>query len=458
LNPVKDLTKGNILSQFVRLALPVMGSSLIQMTYSMVDIFWLGNCGSKAVAAAGIAGFFIWFGYTLLMLPKTGAEISIAQAAGVKDNAKIALIAINALKITFVLGCIISLINFVEAKELIGFFALEDKEVNLHAVNYLKISSVATVVGLMIPTFGGIYNGLGNTKTPFIINSIGLVINMLLDPLLIYGWGFFPEMGVEGAALATAIAQVVVFVVFIYKYQLLKKQLHSIKVKLFSLDRIVVRTIVQFGLPGAFQGVLFCVYSTILGKVLARYGHVPLTVESIGFQIEALSWMTVGGFSTALCAFTGQNFGNNNPERIAKGFKIAIKLSIAAGTFSALLFFFAGEELFSIFVKEKETIAAGAVFFKIISISQIFMCIEIITGGALNGMGKTFIPSLNSIVISGLRIPSALILCATTDLADNSVWWSISVSNVLKGTILLAVFISIWPRQKQKMLNKRVSQ
>jgi len=457
-NPVKDLTQGKIVNQFVRLALPVMGSSLIQMTYSMVDIFWLGNCGSKAVAAAGIAGFFIWFGSTLLMLPKTGAEIAISQAAGVKDNAKIAVIATNALKLAFLLSLIFSLLNILAAEQLIGFFALTDPEVNIHAVNYLLIASSVTTLGFMIPTFGGIYNGLGNTKTPFIINSVGLIINMVLDPLLIYGWGIFPRMGVEGAALATAIAQVVVFVIFILKYQLLKKQLHNIRVKLFSFDKLIVRSIVKFGLPGAFQGVLFCVYSTILGKVLARYGHVPLTVESIGFQIEALSWMTVGGFSTALCAFTGQNFGVNNPDRIIKGYKIALKLSIAAGTFSALLFFFAGEELFAIFVQEKETIAAGALFFKIISISQIFMCIEIITGGALNGMGKTFIPSLNSIVISGLRIPAALILCATTDLADNSVWWSISVSNVLKGTILLAVFISIWPKQKQKMLNKRVSQ
>jgi Na+-driven multidrug efflux pump len=149
--------------------------------------------------------------------------------------------------------------------------------------------------------------------------------------------------------------------------------------------------------------------------------------------------MTAGGFQTALAAFVGQNFGAKKWDRVYKGYFTAIGIISVIGLITSSLLIFLPGPIFSIFIREKNVVKEGIVYLRILGVSQFFMCIEITTAGAFNGLGKTVPPSLNGIVLNALRIPGALLLSAGLGLSG--VWWSISLSSVMKGIILTSWFI-----------------
>ncbi|HWR99820.1 MAG TPA: MATE family efflux transporter, partial [Prolixibacteraceae bacterium] len=199
------------------------------------------------------------------------------------------------------------------------------------------------------------------------------------------------------------------------------------------------------GTPVALHSILFASFAMVLARIIAPWGAMPIAVQSIGAQIEALSWMTAGGFSTALGVFTGQNFGANRWDRIFKGYFTTIFISGAIGIVVTICFLLFGKEIYSLFLKEQEAIALGVQYLTILAISQFFMCVEITTGGVFNGIGKTIPPSLVGITLTGLRIPIALYFSQPQIFGVTGVWWSITLTSVAKGVILFSWFY-IWMR------------
>jgi Na+-driven multidrug efflux pump len=257
--------------------------------------------------------------------------------------------------------------------------------------------------------------------------------------LLIFGVGPIPHLGIKGAALATIMSQFVVTIVFV----ILGKSFNNIysHVSLLSKpDKQIVKSIMKLGVPPFLQTGLHAVISMILAKIIAQFGPVAVAVQSIGSQIESISWMTSEGFSSSISAFVGQNYGAKKLERIKDGYKQGIQILGSIGIFASLLLIFAAKFLFAIFVpNDPIAINEGIIYLRILGLSQFFMCIEIGTIGAFNGLGKTLQPTVNGVVLNILRIPAALILSSTI-LGLSGVWWSISISSILKGIILFIWF------------------
>lgn len=445
-----NLTEGRIIPSLVALAMPIIGTSFIQMAYNMTDMLWLGNLGSKAVAAVGTAGFFIWFGQALMIISKVGAEVGVSQAVGKKNEIEAKNYIRSSIKLNIILSLSYSLLLILLRKPLIGFFNLGDEEVISMAITYLVIVSVGICFNFINPILTGIFNGSGDSKTPFYINTLGLLINIILDPVLIYGFGPFPKLGVTGAAVATVLAQLVVTLGFIYSMKGKSESYFKFNLK-EKLEGKYIKRIFKLGMPVAIQSGLFAFFSMIIARIVADWGATAIAVQKVGSQIEAISWMTAGGFSTALGAFVGQNFGAKKWKRICKGYFVTMGLAIIVGIFATSLLVFGGEYIFKVFIPEVEAVEMGAVYLKILGYSQLFMCIEITTSGAFNGLGKTIYPSIISIVFTGLRVPAALILSSVALLGLNGVWWSISLSSIIKGILLVLIFcyMIIIPKMKE---------
>ena len=174
-------------------------------------------------------------------------------------------------------------------------------------------------------------------------------------------------------------------------------------------------------------------FSLTLATVAAQWGHIGVAVQSVGAQIEAITWMTAAGFSTALAAFTGQNFGARNLDRIRLGYHYALKLAGGIALIACLAFLFFSKEIFSVFINEPQTLIAGSAYLKILAISQIFSAIEQVTAGAFNGCGRTTPPAIVGILLTGARIPLA--------------YYLVTFSSVMKGIVL-----AIWYQSFQKRL------
>ena len=185
---VRDLTSGPIYKQLLRLALPIMATNFIQMAYSLTDMAWIGRIGSEDVAAIGAAGILMWITSSFALLTKVGAEISIAQSIGSRRLDKAMLYASHTVMIALFLGIFFGFLLIMGSDWIVSFFRLE-KHISAMAVSYLNIVSVALPMTYVSFTFAGIYNGSGRSIIPFYLMSFGLIANMLLDPLFIFGIG-----------------------------------------------------------------------------------------------------------------------------------------------------------------------------------------------------------------------------------------------------------------------------
>jgi len=445
----RKLTEGNIITALTTLAIPIMATSFGQMAYNLTDMFWIGKTGSDAVAAVGTAGFFTWFAMAFILISKIGAEVGVAQSIG-KDIPKDAKGYIkNSIQLNIILGIIYGLLLFLFRERLIGFFNLSEENVVSMAKTYLMIIAFGIPFYFINPVLTGIFNGTGDSKTPFKINIIGLITNIILDPILILGIGPIAPLGVAGAAIATITAQFLVTFLFIYSIRDRIDIFNDINF-LNPIDKMYLEKIVKMGMPPAVQSGLFTVFSMLIARILANWGAVPIAVQKVGSQIEALSWMTAGGFSSALSAFVGQNYGSGKWDRIYKGYFSSILLVGCIGVGATILFIFGGEVIMKQFFEEPEVIHEGIIYLKILGVSQLFMTVEIATGGAFNGLGKTMPPALVSIILTGLRVPMALVLSSSTLLGLNGVWWSISLSSVFKGIVLVIWFIFILKKVNAK--------
>lgn len=442
-----DLTEGHMVGKLLKLAIPIMGTSFIQMAYNMTDMIWIGRIGSSAVAAVGTAGFFTWLAMAFIMISKTGAEIKVAQSVGEQDFKSTKGYIVSAIQINIVLAILYGLFLLAFADPLLGFFNLGDANIIGMAKTYLIVMALGMNFYFINPVLTAIFNGLGDSKTPFIMNTVGLVFNMVFDPLLILGFGPIKPMGVFGAAIATIAAQIVVTLCFVIV--LLKRKEDYLHIKLFSKPQFsYIKTICVIGFPGAVQSGLFTIFSMVIGRVIAVFGPVPIAVQKVGSQIEAISWMTAGGLSTALGTFTGQNYGAGKYDRIEKGYRVTMGMALALGAFATVLLIGFGEAVFAIFIPEAEAIAGGAVYLRILGYSQIFMCIEITTTGLFNGIGRTYIPSIIAIILTGARIPMAYLLSKPNLLGIDGVWWSISITSILKGVVIVGILIYLVKRNK----------
>lgn len=444
-----NLVSGNIVNTLLKLSIPILGTSFIQMAYNLVDMMWVGRIGSDAVAAVGTAGFFTWFGSSLVFISKIGTEIGVSQSIGKDDIKEKNKFIYNGLFINIITAIIYMCLLIIFRKQLIGFFKLGEANIINMSIEYLVIVSFGMIFSFLNPLFSGIFNASGSSKIPFFVNTVGLIINIIFDPILIFGLLGFPRLGVIGAALATVGAQAIVTFIFIIAFIRNGYSL-TLKNKKY-IDKNNMNKICKLGIPTALQNCMFAFFAMIIGRIISAWGPTAIAVQKVGSQIESISWMTAEGFATALTAFIGQNYGANKWDRILKGYKVAMSMAIMVGIFATILLVFSGDKVFSAFIPEAGIVSKGAVYLKILGYSQLFMCIEITTAGAFSGLGNTLTPSWVSIIFTGLRIPLAMLLSSIPLLGIDGVWWSISGTSIVKGILLLGLFIFmvILPKRKK---------
>lgn len=444
---IRDLTRGSIFRQLLTLALPLMAISFIQMTYNLVDILWIGRLGSKSVAAVGSVGMLMWMMNSVALISKVGAEISIGQSIGAHQPGLASVYASHTTTIALALGLTFGILFFLFPHPYVSFYNLE-REISTEAAGYLQIIALGIPVMFLILNFSGIYIGSGRSDIPFYLNATGLVFNIALDPLLIFGMGPFPEMGVKGAALATLLSQGVVLLLFIRNLKRKNGLLGRFHFLIRPRKRYTLN-ILKLGVPVAAMNVYFAFINMNLARTASVYGgYLGITSQSTGGQIEGITWNTSNGFSTALGSFVAQNYAAGKMQRANSAFRYTLLMMGLLGSVVTLLFVFYGEGIFSLFVPEREAYVAGGDYLLILGFSQLFMMLEITTQGMFNGLGRTTPPAVISIVFNTLRIPLAIVLGSR--IGVTGVWWAISITSIFKGIISFTWYLILQKRLSKK--------
>ncbi|MFL9650259.1 MATE family efflux transporter [Exiguobacterium chiriqhucha] len=419
-----DLTTGQVQRVIVALALPLVGSSLLQFTYSLVDMFWVGALGSDAVASIGAASFYIMLGQAIQSLIIVGAGIKVSQAVGRRDQALIQRYIRAGRRMNLGLGLLFAVLLAGFGQTLIGFLNMDAPPVERLAYSYLLVSAPMLVFSFANLFYARLFSAYGNTTTAMRINATGVTLNMILSPLFIYPLG----LGVVGAGLATLVANVVMFGFFWHRARLLFDWEETVEP-----NRTDYTEILRLGFPMATQRVLFTVISIFLARMIGSYGTEAIAAQRIGLQIESIAYMMIGGLNGAIASYTGQNLGARKVDRVHEGYRVTTRLGILYTGLITLVFLFVPDVLIGLFVDDPTTIDIGASYLRIIGISLIFASFEMIGNGYFSGLGLPKIPATISIVFTVARIPLALAL--EPYLGLDAIWWSIAISSIIKGLV-----------------------
>nr|WP_251130630.1 MATE family efflux transporter [Exiguobacterium sp. s124] len=429
------MTIGNVQRVILALALPLVGSSLLQFTYSLVDMFWVGALGSDAVASIGAASFYIMLGQAIQSLIVVGAGIKVSQAVGRRDLDLVQryVRAGRRLNLTLGLSYITLLILF--GHTFIGFLNMGAPDVEQLAYEYLFVSAPMLIFSFFNLLFARLFSAYGNTTTAMRINATGVILNMILSPIFIYPF----QLGVIGAALATLVANVIMFGLFWHRAR-----------TLFSWDEVVQPTradyveVFRLGFPMATQRILFTVISIFLARMIGSYGTEAIAAQRIGLQIESIAYMMIGGLNGAMASYTGQNLGARKVDRVYEGYRVTTRLGMIYTGFIMLVFLIVPDLLIGLFVDDIRTIEIGASYLRIIGISLVFSSIEMIGNGYFSGLGLPKIPATISIIFTVARIPLAFVL--EPYLGIDAIWWSIAISSITKG-LVSALFVRLTKKE-----------
>ncbi len=430
----RNLTEGPVMRQLFRLSMPIMATSFIQMAYSLTDMAWVGRIGSEALAAIGAVGILTWMSGSISLLNKVGAEVSVGQSVGARNEKDARQFASHNITLSLILSMVWGGLLFTLAYPVLNVFRLEP-HITQTAVSYLRTVSFAFPFVFLSSAFTGIYNGAGRSNIPFYINATGLILNVILDPIFIFGL----HLGTQGAAYATCIAQAVVCLLFIRQLWFRDNLLGGFPF-LTHLQKKYSLHIFKLGAPVAAFNSLFAIINLIMCRLAAQYGgHIGLMTFTTGGQIEAITWNTAQGFATALSAFVAQNFAAGRRERVIHAWRTTLWMTSVFGLVCSLLFIGYGNEVFSVFAPETEAYLAGGAFLRIDGYSQIFMMLEITTQGMFYGVGRTLPPAITSMVFNTLRIPLAILLVGL-GLGVEGIWWVVCITTTAKGLILTLWF------------------
>ena len=432
-----DLLNGGIAGALFWLSVPIMGSQFIQMAYSMFDTMWVGQLGNQAVTAVGAAGSFMWIGQGIAMIPQIGGQVMTGQSIGEGNMKKAKRFARGAVQMMLIFMIVYAAACIIFRHPLIAFFKLHDPATAAMSESYLAIVSLGNIVMGFNYVMQGLLTATGDSKTSFKYNAAGMILNIVLDPFIIFGIGPFPALGVNGAAIATVFSETIVTILFA-RFVINDDYLFD-DFRLFEApEKADMLHLVKLGAPPAVFNIVYAFVAMVISRIIVTFGDAAIAVQRIGGQIESVTWMTAEGFSYAMNAFTSQNYGAGNYDRVRKGFSTATLMMTVFGLLATALLVLGAAPLFSIFIREPAVIAGGATYLRIVGLSELFMSYELATTGAFNGLGQTKLPAVIGLVLTAARIPACYLLMPL--LGINGVWWAMTISSMLKGILLVTLF------------------
>lgn len=430
-----NLLEGSLYKNIIKLGFPLALASVIQTLYNLADTFWLGKLGREALSAPIISFNIIFFVISLAIGFSIAGTSLVSQYTGANQTDNANKIAGNLLVFLMFSSLVFSLLGLIFAKDFLSLLETP-KDAFAQTFAYFRIMIVGMPLAFPFFVFQSVMSGYGDTKTPLKIEFLSAVINVVLDPILIFGWLGFPAMGVEGAALTTIITRGVASFIGLYYFFSGKKGM-KIELRHLRPDFKFFPLMVKIGVPasigmsGASLGFL------VLIGIVNSFGTPVVSAYGIAHRLVHLFMMPAIGISSAVSAIVGQNLGAGNLERAKKTVSKGIFLVSAVIVPAMIITAFLGEKITVFFIPKDPLVhQIGEVMFYIVAPAVVFFALSSVIGGAFQGSGYTvpvMVVNLSRIWI--FRIPfvyiiSMMVLNGPIDInASIGIWWGIFLSN-----------------------------
>lgn len=435
----RSLTEGSIARNLLSIAVPTSGGFFAHVSLGIADMFFVGKLGHEAVAAVTMSG--IMFGIIMMvgLGIAAGTTALVANAVGRGDRARAEAVVAQSLTMAAILSVVVAAVGLLLAHDLLRLFGA-DEEVAALGAGYLRIVAGGCIMMMLMMVFGASLRAAGDAKTPFMAMVLGNVVNIVLDPIFIFGWLGMPALGVPGSAWATLVGRMAALAVMIQvffggRHEQFHLHLRDLKPRPADMGRIA-----SLGLYASGRMLLRNVGGLLLMRLVATFGTVSVAAFGICMRLQMVVFGPSIGFGTAAAAMVGQNVGAGRPERAERSAWVAVGLAVAIVSCVSTAFWFAGRPLVAFFNDEPEVVALGASLLRWFSFSFIFLSMSFVLSHAMTGGGDTILPMVTvAVSLIFFTVPVAYWLSHAWGGVDG-VWAAMAGGNVLAGVLAAAAF------------------
>jgi putative MATE family efflux protein len=443
------LLEGPILKSLLSLALPIAVANILQAAYQLIDAFWVGRLGGAAVAAVSVSTPIMFLTIAIGAGLAIAGSTLIAQYFGARDQDMVDHVAAQTLLMIVIVSVVLGTIGFVAAPGLLRLMGVAP-EVYRGALGFMRVSFVGLVFNFFFFMFQSVMRGVGEAKLPVFIVLGTVVLNFVLDPPLIFGWGPIPPSGVMGAALATVATQSLAALVGL---GVLLRGRHGIHLvwRDFAPDPAYIKRAFRLGFPASIEQSARALGLTVLTFLITTFGTLTVAAYGVGSTVLQVVMIPAMGLSMAVSALVGQNIGAGNIDRAARIGRLGASLGFWILSGLGVIAFFFAPHIVAFFVPEDQNvIAEGATFLRIMALSWGLIGAQFSLTGVLRASGNMVITMVLTLVGQWvLQFPLAYVLSKHTTLGARGIWWAFPISNLIIVLITVAVYAEGgWKRKR----------
>ena len=413
---------------------PIVVSMLVQSLYNVVDSVFVAQISEEAITAVSMA-----FPLQQLMMAvglgtAVGVNSYLSRSLGAKKFSQVNRIANNGLFLAFMSFLVFFLIGLFLSKQLISI-QTDNLEIISHGPVYLRICLMGSFAILMHIMFERLLQATGKTVYTMIAQMTGAIINIVLDPIMIFGWFGLPAMGLSGAAIATVISQWVGFLLITY-FCISKEKDINISFKYMKPDFKIIRDIYAVGIPSIIMISIVSVTIFSLNQILSRFSITAVALLGIYFKLQSFIFMPVFGLNNGIIPIVGYNYGANNKERMREVIFLGMKYAAGIMFIGTMIMMIFPDQLLGLFNASPQMMKMGRVAFRVFSTSFVFAAICIVSTGVFQAIGKGTLSMTISIIRQLVVLVPLAYLFSLTGNVDR-VWWSVLIAELIALSICI---------------------
>src|SRR5881296_3022356 len=425
---MKDLTQGSVTKHLLHMSAFLAASMLVQTLYLLADLYWVGHLGKEAIAAVGVAGNLTMIVLALTQMLGVGTTTLISQAAGRKDQPHAELAFNQSFVMSIVIAFALGVVGFILRPAYCEALSADAATATL-AKSYLLWFIPALALQFPLVALGSALRATGIIKPTVGLQVLSVVLNIILAPLLIFGIGPWPRLGVTGAALATFISVLIADVLIVIYFE---KKYHYLR---FRFPHFRPRTkiwggMLGIGVPAGAEFLLLFVYIMLVYAIIRGFGPAAQAGFGVGARVMQALFLPVVALSFAVSPVVGQNFGGRRADRVRRSVYSAIGIALLMMLVLTLIAYFAPATLIRVFSRDPRVIAFGGEYLQIVSLNFISAGIVFVSSSIFQGIGNTLPPLFSSMTRLVLFAVPAMLISRTPGFEIRQVWY-LSVGSIV---------------------------
>lgn len=435
------LTEGGILRPLVALSVPIVVTNLLHSAYTLADTFWLGRYSTDALASVTLAFPLVFLLISLGFGVSVAGSVLVAQYIGGDQPRMAEFAAAQTVGFAVVVSVALGLTGVLAVEQLLSVFTAT-AAVRTGAIAYLEVISAGLPLMFGFFMFTALMRGFGDTVTPMLVQFGTVVLNILLDPFLIFGapWAGIPAMGVEGAAIATVVSRGLAFAV---GAGILLSGARGLRIRPSDVlpDLAFYRRIVRIGVPASVEGTGRAISLNVLLLIVGLYSTAVVAAFGVGVRVFSVIFLPAIALARGVETMVGQNIGAGKPDRARATADLAARGSLVILVLAAGVVYWFAAPIIALFSAEPQVIAEGAHFLRVVAPSFGLIGVMRSYSGAFRGAGQTAVAAAISIsILWGVRLPAAWIGSQSLGLGTTGIWAAFLLSNAVGALVTVGWF------------------